>query len=62
MPWLPFSDIWLLTMGSQVEAQCYTKKLNGSREAKGLWLLSNIRTKMRPFSVGTYNRGQNALW
>ena len=36
MPWLPFSDIWLLTMGSQGEAKSETKKLNGSREAKCL--------------------------
>ena len=25
--------------------------MNGSQEAKGLWLLSNIRTKRRPLSV-----------
>ena len=42
----------------QWEAKCYTKEFNGSQEAKGLWLLSNIRTKTRPFNVETYNRGQ----
>ena len=26
-------------------------EMNGSQEAKGLWSLSNIRTKTRPFSV-----------
>ena len=61
MPWLRRSNLWLPTMGSQKEATCYTKEVNGSPEAKGLWLLSNIRTKTRPLSVETYNRGQNNL-
>ena len=30
MPWLPFSNLWLLTMGSQGEAKSETKRLNGS--------------------------------
>ena len=41
--------------------KCYTKEFNGSQEAKGLWWLSNIGTKTRPFSVETYNQGQNTL-
>ena len=61
MPWLRRSNLWLPTMGSQREPKCYTNEFNGSQEAKGLWLLSNIRTKTRPFSVETYNRGQNTL-
>ena len=61
MPWLQRSNLWLPTMGSQREAKCYTKEFNGSQEAKGLWLLSNIRTKTRLFSVETYSRGQNTL-
>ena len=36
MPWLPFSNLWLLTMGSQWEAKSETKRLNRSQEAKGL--------------------------
>ena len=47
MPWLPFSNLWLLTMGSQGEAKSETKELNGSREAKGLLSLTNILTKTR---------------
>ena len=61
MPWLRRSNLWLPTMGSQREAKCYTKEFSGSQEAKGLWLLSNIGTKTRPFSIETYNRGQNTL-
>ena len=61
MPWLRRSNLWLPTMGSQREAKWYTKEFNGSQEAKGLWLLPDIRTKRRPFSVETYNRGQNTL-
>ena len=53
MPWLRRSNLWLPTMGRQREAKCYTKEFNGSQEAKGLWLLSSIRTKTRPFSVET---------
>ena len=60
MPWLRHSNLWLPTMGSQREAKCYTKEFNGSQEAKGLWSLS-IGTKTRPFSVETYNQGQNTL-
>ena len=51
MLWLRRSNLWLPEMGSQSEAKCYTKQFNGSQEAKGLWLLPNIRTKTRPFSV-----------
>ena len=36
MPWLPFSNLWLLAMGSQGEAKSETKGLNGSKEAKDL--------------------------
>ena len=36
MPWLPFSNLWLLKTGSQGEAKSETKGLNGSPEAKGL--------------------------
>ena len=36
MPWLPFSNLWLLTMGSQGEAKGKTIEMNGSQEAKGL--------------------------
>ena len=35
MHWLRLSNHWLLTMGSQGEAKCYTKEFNGSQEAKG---------------------------
>ena len=42
---------WLLIMRSQGEAKRETKKLNGSQEAKGLWSLTNIRTKTRPPDV-----------
>ena len=35
----------------QWEAKSETKKLNGSQEAKGLWSLTNIRTKTRPSDV-----------
>ena len=51
MPWLALSDLWLLRMGSQGEAKSETKKLNESQEAKGLWSLTNIRTKTRPSDV-----------
>ena len=51
MHWLPFSNLWLLTIGSQGEAKCYTKEFNGSQEAKGLWSLNNIRTKTRLLNV-----------
>ena len=61
MPLLRRSNLWLATMGSQREAKCYIKEFNGRQEAKGLWLLSNIRTKTRPFSVEIYNRRQNTL-
>ena len=61
MLWLRRSNLWLPTIGSQREAKCYTKEFNGSQEAKDLWWLSNIGTKTRPFSVETYNRGQNTL-
>ena len=45
----------------QWEAKCYTKEFNESQEPKGLWWLSNIGTKTRPFSIEIYNRGQNTL-
>ena len=61
MPRLRRSNLWLATMGSQREAKCCTKEFNGRQERKGLWWLSNIGTKTRPFSVETYNRGQNTL-
>ena len=51
MPWLRLSNLWLLTMGSQGEAKCYTKEFNGSQEAKGLWWRNNIRTKTRLLNV-----------
>ena len=51
MPWLPFSNLWLPTMGSQEEAKCYTKEFNVRQEAKGLWSLNNIRTKTRLLNV-----------
>ena len=51
MHWLRLSNLWLLTMGSQEEAKCYTKEFNGSQEAKGLWWLNNIRTKTRLLDV-----------
>ena len=51
MHWLPFSNLWLLTMGSQGEAKCNTKEFNGSHEAKGLWSQNNIRTKTRLLNV-----------
>ena len=51
MPWLRLSNLWLLTIGSQGEAKCYTEEFNGSQEAKGLWSLNNIRTKTRLFNV-----------
>ena len=61
MSWLRRSNLWLPTMESQWKAKCYTKEFSGSQEAKGLWWLSNIGTKTRPFSIETYNRGQNVL-
>ena len=45
MPWLQLSNVWLLTIGSQVEAKGRTKDLNGSQEAKRLLLETNIYTK-----------------
>ena len=61
MPWLRRSNFWLLTMGKQREAKCYTKKFNGTQEAKGLWSYVIMVQKRDPFSVETYNRGQNTL-
>ena len=61
MPWLRRSNLWLPTMGSQREAKCYTKEFNGSQEAKGLWSYLIMVQKGDPFSVETYNRGQNTL-
>ena len=46
--WLHVLNLWLLTIGSQ-------------GEAKGLWALSNIRTKTEPFVVKACNRGQNTF-
>ena len=46
--WLHVLNLWLLTIGSQ-------------SEAKGLWTLSNIRTKTEPFDVKACNRGQNTF-
>ena len=51
MLWLRLSHLWLLLMGSQGEAKCYTKEFNGRQEAKGLWSLNNIRTKTRVLNV-----------
>ena len=62
MLWFQRSNLWLLTMGSQREATCYTKELNGSHDAKGIWLLSNIRTKTRPFSVIPTIETKIVLW
>ena len=45
MPWLRGLNLWLLTIGSQGEANGKTIEMNGSQEAKGLWTLSSIRTK-----------------
>ena len=61
MSWLRRSNLWLPTMGSQREAKCYTEEFNGSPEAKGLWSYLIILQKRDPFSVETYNRGQNTL-
>ena len=49
--WLAIFHLWLLTVRSQFEAKGRTIEMNGSQEAKGLWLLSNICMKTRPFSV-----------
>ena len=56
MPWLRLWNLWLLTMGSQGEAKCYTKEFNGSQEAKGLWSQNNIRMKTRPLTVNLWSR------